>query len=150
MRPRGEEYEEEDAYDTLSPGVIFIDGAGREGVRVDSEDGVDRTGFRSSARGAPGAGVSERTTVGPNLMHRRRLRPVGNGGPREENLRLFDKPASSTRRRRPREETARAFDSGSEGSLRNSFFAKPSRAAERAPLIGGVALRMPSDANGRV
>jgi hypothetical protein len=61
---------------------------------------------------------------------------------------LFDKP-SAARRRRPREETARAFDSGSEGSLRD-FFAKPSRAAERAPLIGGVALRMPSDANGRV
>jgi beta-glucanase (GH16 family) len=148
MRPRGEEYEEEDAYHALSPGVIFIDGAGREGVRVDSEDGVDRVGFRSSGRGASGPGASERTTVGPNLMHRRRLRPVSNGGPREENLRLFDKP-SAARRRRPREETARAFDSGSEGSLRD-FFAKPSRAAERAPLIGGVALRMPSDANGRV
>jgi hypothetical protein len=30
------------------------------------------------------------------------------------------------------------------------LFAKPSRAAERAPLIGGVALRLPGDANGRV
>ena len=158
MRPRGDEYEEEDAYHALSPGAIFIDGAGRKGVRVDSEDGVDRTGFRSSGRapGAPGE-ASERSTVGPNLMHRRRLRPGGNGGPRQENLRLFDKPSAASRRRRPREETnysyeetARRDDFLSEGSLRNSFFAKPSRVAERAPLIGGVALRMPSDANGRV
>ena len=144
MRPGGDAYEEARASAFSLGGPAEPE---RGGARADSEDGIDRTGFKSSARRVAGDASTRHSGGGPNLMHRRRPRPGANdGGPRRENLRLFDKPSAT--RRRLREETVR-FDSGSEGSFRD-FFAKPSRAAERAPLMGGVALRLPSDANGRV
>ena len=146
MRPAGDE--DEDSSHAFALGGLG--GVDHKGAReILSEDGVDRTGFKVSGR-VEGDGASGRSAGGPNLMHRRRPRPgADGGGPRRENLRLFDKP-SPARRRWPREETAR-FDSGSEGARgMRDLFAKPSRAAERAPLIGGVALRLPGDANGRV
>ena len=151
MRPGGDADEEEDPV-SFSPGGRGGFGSS-PGARVDSEDGIDRTGFRSSGRLEGEAPARNEGGGGPNLMRRRRPRPgaADDGGPRRENLRLFDKPSATRDRRRLREETVR-FDSGSDFESRSlrDFFAKRTRAAERAPLMGGVALRLPAAADGRV
>lgn len=98
----------------------------------DSEDGIDRSGGR----------------LGSSRNGLNRRRPLG---PRTENLRLFDKPSRVERKRVRFDEEYLERDPYA--GLRESSLPLGGGvgSSERAPLIGGVALRLPGDGDrGRV
>jgi len=112
------------------------EGTMKRGHVVD-EDGVDR-GFKGSTLRGSSSTLTKRRPVGPRL----------------ENLRLFDKPSASKRPVQKRttfdDRLDYNLDANQYAGLRESLLPRGGDTSERAPLIGGVALRLPGEIGGRV